>query len=272
MQKAAPSVALVCAGPFSRAGVARLPGLPAALGPVKSTSFRMASRVANALRGGTPVHTYESLSASQLILLSVPEKQLMSTVTGLANARLAWRGKAVILCGSRSGSEQLEELRGRGAATATFDWIDGLPECCFLTEGDPVAVRAIRAQAERGNVRAIEITRGGKGIYQAAESFATSMFLPVLAATAECLRALDLDNARANALTEHLIARSMRSHFKAGRKAWKVENDANLRQQSEALQRQLPELAEYYNESAAAARKWMMSRSAQPRTYSRATM
>src|SRR4051794_29986401 len=96
MRKLRP-VALVCAGPVSRTALEDLPKLREQLGAVKAGSYRLASRYVNRLRAGTPVHSYDELHDSSLILINVPEGMIPAVVSDLAGANIRWTGKHVAL-------------------------------------------------------------------------------------------------------------------------------------------------------------------------------
>src|SRR5258708_39497996 len=96
--KKAKSVALTGAGKLTDSPLSRFYWLSDRLGPVKSSSYRLASRIANYLRAGHPVKTVEEFQDSDLILLCVPKRILSHIVDELASSEIDFHGKALVLC------------------------------------------------------------------------------------------------------------------------------------------------------------------------------
>src|SRR5580693_2238998 len=95
--KKAKSVALIGAGKLTDSPLSRFYWLSDRLGPVKSSSYRLASRIANQLRAGCPVRDFEEFHASELILVSVPDPMLAGVLRDLASAPIDFNGKAIVL-------------------------------------------------------------------------------------------------------------------------------------------------------------------------------
>ena len=118
--KKAQSVGLIAAGSLTDSPLTRFWSLPERLGPVKSASYRVASRIANMLRAGHPVKDYAEFEACILILVCVPEENVSQVVAEMLSAAISWRGKAVLLCSTWLDSSSLRELAARGAAVGSI--------------------------------------------------------------------------------------------------------------------------------------------------------
>ena len=247
-------VALVITSQTNSGGIRRLTKLSGALGPVKARSYRQASRIANALRAGFPVHDYEELAPARLILISAPDAELASVVSGLAKARLRWARKSVLLCGNGQESERLGELADLGAATGSLSTVEGVDEPRSLIEGDPRAVREARRLVEASGGRAVEIKRSTQRLCSAATAFASWLLLPAIDASMRCLRLAGFTPGKAAPIIEDCVGRALRAYLKAGRRSWKPPSSAADRQaflsQVEALSARDPALAELLLESA----------------------
>src|SRR5689334_14150914 len=101
------SVALIAAGNLADSPVSRLWGLPERLGPVKSVSYRLASRMANSLRAGHAAKDYAEVGDCELILISVPDEMLAATTAELASAGISWAGKAAVIASALLDSSEL---------------------------------------------------------------------------------------------------------------------------------------------------------------------
>src|ERR1700730_10677150 len=96
--KKPPPVALLCAGNLTDSASTRFRGLAASLGPVKSSSLRLASRFANILRAGHAVADYETFRECPILLVAVPDAAAADTIRDLSCADLDWTRASVVLC------------------------------------------------------------------------------------------------------------------------------------------------------------------------------
>ncbi len=238
---------------MSDALIAKLPALRRDLGPVASSSYRLASRIANTLKAGYPVPSYADLKDESLILLCVPRQRLASTVDALAVA-MEWRGRSIVLLGA-GGSVRLAALRARGASTASIHEIDGLVPPRFIAEGDSKAVRNARRLVQSFGGRLERIDKGKLDLYRAARSFGTSLLIPMIDAGAECLREAGMSKSAARKVAAGIFEQSVRAYAHAGRRSW---NGALARGDEAALARELrrleelkPLLARHYRDAAA---------------------
>src|SRR5271170_1679957 len=125
--KKAQSVGLISTGSLTDSPLTRFWWLSERLGPVKSASYRVASRIANMLQAGHPVKDYAQFKSCDLILVCVPEETVSQTVHEMASAGISWRGKAVVLCSTWLDSGELHELGARGASVGSISVIPGFP-------------------------------------------------------------------------------------------------------------------------------------------------
>jgi predicted short-subunit dehydrogenase-like oxidoreductase (DUF2520 family) len=241
------SLALVAAGPVSRSFLARLPLVREHLGPVKSCSFRLASRISNALHAGFPVADYGELEPARVILISLPARSLPRVLGELAAAPVDWRHKAVILCDAEHDSSLLAPLAARGAATASMAPLEGFDTRRILVEGDAPALAAARRLLAHGELTAVELQRQAKAVYLAGITFLTAFAAPMLAAAGECLRRAGLSRQLAAQVVERLSQRALRSYPRGGGRACA---EAAPRNELAALERVHPELAASYADAA----------------------
>lgn len=214
-------VALVCAGPVSRSPLTRLPNLTRNLTWVKSSSFRIASRAVNALGGGSPVVELSDMKRAGIWVVSVPRGELLRSLGELRHSDIDWSRRVLLILDSEVESEMADAFRSNGASVATFAPVDGA-ESRYVTEGDPDAVRVLKALIESPRVsRLIEIRKGTKAKYVAGAKAASKQILPFIAEAVECFQAAGMEPPEARAITEAMIGSAMRSYFRAGRRALK---------------------------------------------------
>lgn len=241
------SVALIAAGKLLDSPLPRLPGLAGRLGPVKSRSVRLASRIANSLRGGHPVRSYADLGGCRLILVSVPDQITAATVSELLASELSWPGKSVILCSPRLDSSELREIGRRGASVASFCEVAGASDA-YLIEGDRPAIREMRHAILARASQMIVLEPRGKPNYLAASTCTGSVLFGLVHAASESLRGAGVSSPVVASILQRQINRTVRSYLKAGRKAFPAAQD--LERQLTGLRSSNPSVAAYIERSA----------------------
>jgi len=241
------SVALVGGGNFSSSSLARFWSLSEKLGPVKASSFRLASRIANALRAGYPVKDFAEFNTCTVVLISVPDRSLLEVIAQLGSAGISWRGKSVILCSECRGSCDLRELAVRGAATASLTAIPGFHNSRFLLEGDRRAVQHAKHLIETREVHSVTIEGGLKPLYLAALTCTTSLLFPLIMVATEALRRANVPAAASKSILEKQILNCLRSYARGGKRAY--EPPQELFTQLHALSARDPRFAHYVEQS-----------------------
>src|SRR5580658_3743582 len=155
--KKAKSVGLIGTGSLNDSPLTRFWWLSERLGPVKSASYRVASRIANMLQAGRPVKDYAEFETCDLILVCVPEETVSQVVFEMVSSGISWEGKAVVLCSTWLDSGELRELSARGASVGSISPIPGFEDQRYLVEGDPLAIRLAKSLVEYRERRAVAI-------------------------------------------------------------------------------------------------------------------
>ncbi len=249
-------VALLAAGRFSSSFLMRMPRLAERIGPVGSTSLRLASRFSNLLNAGHPVAGMTAIADCQTILISCPMPEYF--VKRILEERSAdWKGKALLLCDSALGSESLAAVKSVGISAASLTPVEGADGGLFVAEGCRPALKSAKWLLEGAGAQMLRVNAGEKALYSAGVCLATSLALPLVAAAAETLRASGLSANQALEVTERLIARTLRSYRKAGRNGWEgpvPRGDVeSMSRQLHALAASDPAVAHFYYNVAAVA-------------------
>ncbi len=245
--KKAQSVGLIGTGSLTDSPLTRFWWLSERLGPVKSASYRVASRIANMLRAGHPVKDYAEFESCVLILICVPEASIARVVSEMVSAGISWRGKAVVLCSAWLDSGELRELASHGASVGSITPIPGFDDERYLVEGDPLAIRQARSLVEHRERRAVAIERSLKPFYLSAVTCTGSLLFAMLLAAFESLHHARIPPALAATLLERQITRTFRSFVKGGRRAYPQLRE--IPRQLRALSSASPELAYYLEQS-----------------------
>jgi predicted short-subunit dehydrogenase-like oxidoreductase (DUF2520 family) len=245
--KKAKSVALIGAGKLTDSSLARFWLLSEMLGPVKASSFRLASRIANHLRAGYPVKDYSELDACRTILICVPDRALKSVVAELCAAPIRWNGKAVVVCSAWLDSAELIPLASRGASIGSLTTIPGFDDAKYLVEGDRLAVNEAKRLVENAERRAVSIERQRKPLFLTALTCAGSLLVPLLMTASESLRYAGVPASVSAAILEKQLSNSLRSYVRGGRRAYQPPRE--LGRQLRALSTADPPLAGYLEQS-----------------------
>jgi len=241
------SVALVGGGSFSSSSLAGFWLLPEMLGPVKASSFRLASRIANSLRAGHPVKGYSEFDACTLILISVPDRALRDIISELSSSDIRWKDKSIVLCSASRGSCDLREFLSRGASIGSIASIPGSADLEYLIEGDRRAVHEVKRLVDTRERRCLCIERGLKPLYLAAMTCTSSLLFPLVMAASESMRRAGVPLAHANLILEKQLSRCLRSYARGGRRAYAPP--AELSSQLRALSATDPTLAYFVERS-----------------------
>lgn len=241
------------AGNISRSLLMRVPRLQQKLGPVASTSYRLASRIANTLRAGCAVRTASQLQPTDVILLSVPGGPLTQLVDQSFVEAIQWLGKTALICDSSATGPIIADLRDRGAAVATLCSVPGLPTN-FVVSGDRASLKVAKTLVRSVAGSAIEVPEEHLLLFDAAVTLTSSLFTPLLETAVECLRQSGLEPSLAAKTADLLFQQSFRSFKHSGRKSWSgpvanSDGDA-IDAQVQALKQLKPQMAAYFREAA----------------------
>jgi predicted short-subunit dehydrogenase-like oxidoreductase (DUF2520 family) len=236
--------------------VSRLPGLARSLGPVAAQSYRLASRIVNSIGAGRAVRTYGELNAASLILICAPVDAVEQIVSDLSGA-LDCPSKIVLLCEGGADSRPLARLRDRGASVGSLQSVPGFDGRRFVAEGDRTAILQAKRLVRRLGGRLDQIDTNKIAVYAAALSFGSSLYIPLLEASLQCLEEAGMSKASAMKVVEGLFQSSLRGYLYAGKRSWNgplaAGDLAAVQQEMESLGVSKPLLKRLYRETAALA-------------------
>jgi hypothetical protein len=256
--KKAQSVGLIATGSLTDSPLTRFWWLPERLGPVKSASYRVASRIANMLQAGHPVKDYAEFESCDLILVCVPEETVSQVVSEMVSAHISWRGKAVVLYSTWLDSGELHALSAIGAAVGSISPIPGFDDMRYLVEGDPIAIRQSKSLVESRDRSAVAIERSLKPFFLAALTCTGTLLFALLDVASESLHRARIPPPLRATLLERQLARTLRSFLKGGRRAYPPPRE--LPRQLRALSTANPELAHYLDQNCRLASRLMSKR------------
>lgn len=249
MKRAKP-VALVGAGNLTDSPLTSFLRFSDQLGPVKSPSYRLASRISNIFRSGHPVKDYMDLDGCRLILVCVPDQKLPKIVSEMASSGISWHGKAIVLCSMWLDSSYLTEFSSRGGSIGSISPVpgfDGLEDFRYLVEGDKLAVQETKRLIASKKQRVIAIERSLKHFYLAALTCTGDLLFALLVAASESFRHAGLPSPLSDVILEKQIGKALRSYLKSGRNA--RPGPSELSGQLHALSAADPTLAHYIEQS-----------------------
>ena len=253
--KTTQSVGLIGTGSLTDSPLTRFWWLSERLGPVKSASYRVASRIVNMLRAGHPVKDYAQFQACDLILVCVPDENVAQVVSEMLLSPVSWHGKAVVLCSAWLDSGALHDFSPRGASVGSITTIPGFDDERYLVEGDPLAIRQSKGLVEYRERRVVAIDRWLKPLYLAALTCTGSLLFALLHTAFESLQHAGIRPSPSAILLERQITRTFRAFVKGGRRAYSAPRE--LPKQLHALSGANPELASYLEQSSYLASRLM---------------
>jgi predicted short-subunit dehydrogenase-like oxidoreductase (DUF2520 family) len=246
--KKPPPVALICAGKLTDTPLTRLRGLVERLGPVGSSSLRVASRVVNTLRAGYPVSDYSAFQDCGVVFLSVPDDAVPGFVGDLAAAGLDWSRKYVVLFSTLLESDTLAPLAALGAHTVSLCAMDGFDGRLFLAEGDRPGVAVVRPLLPARDVKLMHVPREHKVFYLAAAACTGPLLASVLICAGECLKLMGLAASEVSDIMLVQVGKTTRGFLHSGKKMYHEPPD--LERQVAALRERKLEIAHFFEQSA----------------------
>ena len=254
---------LVGAGGVGQSFLARMPALLERLGPVKGASYQVSCRIANGLRAGFGVRSYEAFQECELIWIAVPEHALDSVTRKLA-AEIRLNGKMVVLCDVLRDSLWPSPLRTAGARLASLNCVPASEERTFVAEGPLAVMTELRRLLARDARKLIPLHSASKPLYLSGVYLGGHLLLPWIAGAVESLRAAGFSRAEAVRVAHALGTRALRNYGKAGDKAWNGAASDSLQR---AIERNLdairltdPRLALLYSNGAGALQRFFRDR------------
>lgn len=222
------------------------------LGPVKAQTYRQASRFANTLKAGYPVHNYSDLARSRVILFCAADRKLHTLLSELEAVDLDWQRKVVLLCAGYHDSGALQRLAAKGASVGSLFPVGGTQNSRFFVEGEPLAVRAAKVLVRESGGQVVQVTMGRSEVCSAGVMLATTLLVSAMHGSAQCFRQAGLSSREASATVGSLAQMSLRGFLKAGMRAYKLPRSPEeryvFRRQVELLGRIDPELGSFFSE------------------------
>jgi hypothetical protein len=206
------------AGALSKSLIGHLPRKAREIGPVAGVSYRVASRMTNALRAGHAARGPEELNSVPVILFHAPDAQMRQIAALLEGAGIDWKDKSLIFCDCEVPVSILDRFRALGAATAEARQF-GMAGT-IMVEGTPPALgRALRIASEL-KLRAIEIEPGTSDVFAATVTLATAALIPLVNRAAKLLRRCGLRDKAAVGVATALFERSIQEYGHSGKQSW----------------------------------------------------
>ncbi len=200
---------------MSKTLIGRLPGKR--IGSVAGVSFRVASRLANSLPGGSPVRSASDLDASGVILFHSPPDQ-KDGLLELLEASIGWAGKSLIFCDCTIDAQAVLRLKKKGASVAFVRQFE-IPGYLIM-EGNAAALGAAHRLAAEIRFKYIEIADGKGEIFGSAITLATSALTPLIDTAANLLREAGVRDADAPRIACALFTRTTAEYAHSGKQSW----------------------------------------------------
>jgi hypothetical protein len=216
-----PYTALVSATPLNRVALAKLPGLLEHLGPIKAPSIRVASRAANALKAGYPVRGWDEVKDCGVLVVSASSEKVSTLLNEMVSSLEQWKRRLVIVVCAGVDNQDLAPLGRRGARFASIHFLGDPVDPMILVEGDAPAVRVTRRMLGPGTNKLFIVRKGSLALPRLTADQLQLALPPLLDAVQSALHHAGLNPAQCWRVVDTLVAHTMRSFHKSGRRAWK---------------------------------------------------
>jgi predicted short-subunit dehydrogenase-like oxidoreductase (DUF2520 family) len=204
------------------------------IGPVVTRSMRTARAATRRIGTGKPQPGIsDAILGADVVLIATPDRVIGETAERLVRLRIpgseAWRGKIVLHTSGALGSDVLEPLAQRGAATGsvhplqTFSSrnIPSLAGCTCAIEGSAAAVRMAQRICRELDGVPVVLPRRQKAAYHAAAALGAGHVLAVIEAAARILVSAGFTRKRAVRALLPLTRQTLANYERAGAKgAW----------------------------------------------------
>jgi predicted short-subunit dehydrogenase-like oxidoreductase (DUF2520 family) len=158
-----------------------------------------------------------------LVWFCVPDREIVRVARRLADA-VDWSGKVALHSSGALVSDELRELRLRGAAVAsvhplmTFvhESVPSLKSVPFALEGDPAAVQAARRIVRDLGAEAFSISKSRKMAYHAWGAFTSPLMIALLVTAERVAHAAGLSSAEARRRALPILRQTLANYGKLG--------------------------------------------------------
>jgi len=160
---------------------------------------------------------------ADIIWFCVPDREIGRAALNLS-AVTDWKGKMALHSSGVLGSEELDVLRGRGAAVASahplMTFVPGsrpsLAGVPFALEGDPAAIRVVRGIVLALEGEAFSISKQKKAAYHAWGAFTSPLLVAAMVTAEEVARAAGIDRTTARRRARPILEQTVRNYATLG--------------------------------------------------------
>jgi len=213
-----PEYGLMGAGAVNGSLIGRLPGKALALGPVAAVSFRVASRIVNALGAGIAARSPDELNGVRQILFHSPPQQFSALIETLSAAGIKWKGKSLVFCDCDCSAAIRGRFTDQGAYAAVLRR-SALPGRLVM-EGCGAALGFAHRLARDLGQKAIELSAEKARLFEMAITMGSGALSPLIDQSAMLLRQCGLRDTEAAKLAAAVFERTARDFSRTGRQSW----------------------------------------------------
>jgi hypothetical protein len=205
------------AGAVRTSLIGRLPAGTRDIGPVCASSYRLASRIANAIKAGYPVRSADELNPASTVLVYAPPEHLEDAVGMLEQAAIDWKGKSLIFCDCAVDAERRRRIEEKGAGVAV---VREFASRLIVDAEAGVALRSVQGLARGLGLKAVRIRKGAEDVFGAAVTLSTAAITPLIDRVAELLREAGIRDAEAARMAARFFEMTARDYAHSGQQSW----------------------------------------------------
>lgn len=191
------------------------------LGPVSAVSYRVASRIANTLRGGYAVRNANELQCVPRLLIHSPPDSMESLLGMLGTAEIDWTGKVLVFCDCFVDRDVRQGFQSRGASTAVARQFGSSRRLIVEAEaGRNAASQAAHRIARELHMNSVEISSGSADLFDAAVTLGGAGLTPLIDRAAGLLREAGIRDVEAARMASSLFEQTARDYIHSGKQSW----------------------------------------------------
>jgi hypothetical protein len=213
------------AGAVSGSLIGKLPSKGSEIGPVCAVSFRVASRIANALRAGYAARSADELNDVQAVLFHSPPEQAQGLLAVLEGAAIEWKGKALVFCDCSAPDDFRQRMQGRAASIAAVREF-GIPGRMIVEvekgrdSMSAAALRTVHRIVRQMHVKTAEIPSASSALFDAAVVLGSAAITPLIDHAAALLRDAGIRDTDAAQIASALFEHTARDYAHSGKQSW----------------------------------------------------
>jgi hypothetical protein len=230
-------LALIASGPTRHNLFSKINGLSAQLGPVKSRSLRVASKVSNALKAGWPCAEWRDILEREFVFVCCPGADLQPIVDEMGRAGNSWSGRTIVFCTAEISAGARAAIDALGGSVVTLSVVRGSREPVVTIDGSDKAASRVHRILRDAGADALVVRNGAQKDLMDSVASIEAGSLAILQTATDALCSAGLRGEEARTLAAEAMQEAVK-RFTRSRERLGPQHKNGLRRAGELLARQ----------------------------------